>query len=114
MKRIHYPTLFMHGVLLVMIRLLSYHYPDGFLVSAGLLLLCHVIWSCMSRRSLLLSHLVGCAMELMIFPTGLLSTANAPDSPGTGLALLFYFAGLSLSLLLEAIIVIVRHFLHKS
>lgn len=110
MKRIHIPTLLMHGVLLVLIRLLSYHYPDGLLVSASVILLCHLVFSCISRRSLFLSHLLGCAMELIVYPTGLLYPTDAPVPLGTGLALLFYFIGLGISLLLEAVIATIRYY----
>ena len=108
MKRIHYPTLLMHAALLLMAKLMLQHYQDGFLIAAGLLLCVHVICSCFSTRSPLLTHLLGTAIQAAVFAVGVI---GIPSNLGSGLALLFYQIALGATVLLEAVIALIRsHF----
>lgn len=91
MKYIHFPTLLLHGGLLILARLLLNDYPDGFLVIAGISLASHVVWACISRRSPGLSHLLGCCVQYLVFRFGVIAVSGgAFGLGGGGFALLFY------------------------
>lgn len=114
MKYIHFPTLALHGLLLILARLLLNDSHDGFLVAAGLLLAGHVIWSCCSRRSLLPSHLIGCAVQAAFFGLGIIEVSRGPFGLGGGeFGLFFYLIALGISAVLEAFIGIIRYYRKK-
>lgn len=111
MKHIHFPTLLLHGLLLVLAKLLMNDIPDGFLWAAGMLLVGHLIWSCVSTRSLAVSHLLGCGIQALVFRFGLIEADNgAFGLGGGGFALFFYLIALGGSAVLEAVIGIVRYY----
>ena len=93
MKYIHYPTLLLHGALLLLAKLLLGDYQDGFLLTAVILLLGYLILGFVSRRPLSPSHLLGCAIQFLVFRSGLIAATGL----GSGLALFFYQIALAAS-----------------
>ena len=105
MKVIHIPTLFLHGGLLVLAGLMLNDYSDGFLLIAGLVLIGHVVLTCVSRRSLSLTHLLGCGFQYLIFRFGLITVGSgAFGLGGGGFALFFYQLALGATALMEVLI----------
>ena len=110
MKFIHFPTLILHGLLLMLAGLLLNDYTDGFLVIAGLALACHMVWDCISRRSLSLSHLLGCVVQYFVFRFRVITVSIGAFGLGGGeLGLFFYQIALGATFLMEALIDLIKY-----
>ena len=109
MKRIHFPTLAMHILLLLLARLTISDYPGFFLGCAIVVLILHVGLAIESKHSFLTAHLLGMGLYLLAPTIGLVN----PDSGafglgGGGFAWFFYGIALAVSFVIICIIDIVR------
>ena len=110
MKRIHFPTLLMHLLLLLMAGLLLRDYPGFFLGVSILVLLFHAAWSLESKKNLLLAHYLGAGLYLLAQPLGLVTTGGGFYGMGSGFGWFFYGIALACSLALETVIAVVRFY----
>ena len=111
MKHIHFPTLALHGVLLVLAQGLLTHYPDAFLLPAIGALVLHLLWCCRSKRPLALSHLLGCAVQGAAFALGIIEVGSRAFGLGGGeFARFFYLLALASSAIIELVVGLFKYF----
>ena len=67
MKYIHFPTLALHGLNMILAFALIHEYSDVFLFCAIAVLIVHVIWCCISPKPLTHTHLLGCLLQALFF-----------------------------------------------
>lgn len=101
MKYIHFPTIAMHALLLMLVQLTIRNYPDGFLVASVVILIGHIIYSAASRRPIVPVHTALCVLQIVLLYPGLIPTGSAPLSMGSDLALFFYQIALAVSCAFE-------------
>lgn len=109
MKHIHFPTLVLHALNILLAFFTIHDYPGAFLTVGGLLLFIHVIWCCISTRKLTLSHLLGCSIQALFF-TVFDVNSGAFGLGGGEFALLFYLIVLAGSAVIELGVGIYKYF----
>ena len=109
MKYIHFPTLALHALNMILAFTLINDYSDAFLFSAIPLLFVHVIWCCISQKPLTHTHLLGCVLQVLLF--SVFDVHSGAFGLGGGeFALLFYMIALAGSAIAEIAIALYRHF----
>lgn len=109
MKHIHYPTLIMHLMLLLLAMVTIGDYPDFFLGAAVLVLILHAAWAIKSSKNLLPAHYLGSVLYLLAKPLGLITIEGGFWSMGSDFGWLFYVFALIASLALETVIALIRY-----
>ena len=105
MKYIHFPTLLLHGGLLVFAHAAINHYHDAFLLVSIAALILHAVWSARSKKQMAISHALGCAAQFAVFQFGLIDVNSGAFGLGGGeFALFFYEIALIASLFAAVII----------
>lgn len=109
MKHIHFPTLAMHILLLLLARLTINHYHDFFLGVSVAVLTAHVIWAFKSKRDFHTSHTLGMILQLFAGYFGWVRISNGAFGLGGGeFAWFFYEIALAVSFVCHSILRIVR------
>lgn len=104
MKHIHIPTLGMHLGLLLLAAYSINDYPDFFLMVSAAVLITHLVWAVKSKRPMVLSHVIGCGVQLAVFYFGWIDVNSGAFGLGGGeFALLFYGLFLTVSFAVETI-----------
>ena len=108
MKYIHFPTLPLHGLNMILAFALIHEYSDAFLFCAIAVLFVHVSWCCISPKPLTHTHLLGCVLQVLFF--SVFDVHSGAFGLGGGeFALLFYMIALAGSAIIEIAIGLYKH-----
>ena len=109
MKHIHFPTLAMHTLLLLLARLTINDYPDFFLGFSVIMLTTHIIWAFKSRRDFHTAHTLGILLHLLVEAFGWMKISSGSFGLGGGeFAWFFYGIALAVSFAVHSIIRMIR------
>lgn len=108
MKYIHFPTLALHALNMILAFALIHDYSDAFLFCSIAVLFVHVIWCCISPKPLTHTHLLGCVLQVLFF--SVFDVHSGAFGLGGGeFALLFYMIALAGSAIIEIAIGLYKH-----
>ncbi len=108
MKYIHFPTIILHILILLLARLTINDYPGFFLCCADVLLLFHFVWAIVSKKTFVIPNGIALGLYVLAESLGIVVINNGFFGMGGGFAWFFYGIALLVSFAAHCILWTIR------